>query len=116
MQRNLHYAGSGAQWSCQTLAAPEVPGLRSYPYFSRLLPVVILHFAYSYLCNLLSFFLNESFLSCYSSSVDTSPGSIPSSFAFRTRRIILPLRVLGSLSTYSISCGTAMGPSVIRTW
>gem|GEM_PF-6431264 len=52
----------------------------------------------------------------YSSSVEISPGSIPISFALRTRRTILPLRVLGRLSTNSISDGMAIGPSVIRTW
>ena len=52
----------------------------------------------------------------YSSRVEMSPGSIPSSCAFKTRLMILPLRVLGSDRTNSISEGMAMGPSVNRTW
>ncbi len=52
----------------------------------------------------------------YSSRVDVSPGSIPSSCAFKSRLMILPLRVFGSDRTKSNSDGMAMGPSVIRTW
>ncbi len=46
----------------------------------------------------------------YSSSVARFPGSCPSARAFSTRRMILPLRVLGSESTISIFSGFAMGP------
>lgn len=52
----------------------------------------------------------------HSSRVEMSPGSTPISCAFKTRLMILPLRVLGSELTKSISDGMAMGPSVIRTW
>jgi len=52
----------------------------------------------------------------YSSSVVISPGSSPSSWALRRRRMILPERVLGSVGVNSISDGTAMGPSSRRTW
>ncbi len=38
----------------------------------------------------------------------------PSSWAFSRRRMILPLRVFGSLSTNSISCGMASGESFLR--
>ena len=51
----------------------------------------------------------------HSSRVEISPGSMPSSRAFKTRRMILPLRVFGSRSTYSISAGTAMGPRLFLT-
>lgn len=47
----------------------------------------------------------------YSSMVEISPGSCPSSFAFNTRRMIFPERVLGSDGTMSISEGTAIFPS-----
>jgi hypothetical protein len=52
----------------------------------------------------------------YSSSVEMSPTSCPSSCAFSSRRMIFPLRVFGSFSTTLISAGTPMGPSVFRTW
>src|SRR3989337_622851 len=51
----------------------------------------------------------------YSSNVDISPGSTPSSFAFNTLRMILPLLVLGSHSVNSISEGMAIGPSSFLT-
>src|SRR5262249_49211826 len=52
----------------------------------------------------------------YSSNVEISPTSLPSSWALSRRRMILPLRVLGSLSGKAMSAGTAIDPSVCRTW
>src|SRR5215813_15198527 len=51
----------------------------------------------------------------YSSNVEISPTSLPSSWALSRRRMILPLRVLGSLSGKAMSLGMAMEPSVWRT-
>ncbi len=51
----------------------------------------------------------------YSSSVDRSPVGRPSSQAFKTRRMILPLRVLGSFSLNSISRGAACTANFCRT-
>ncbi len=50
-----------------------------------------------------------------SSIVEMSPGSLSSVTAFRTRRMILPLRVLGSMATKLRSPITATGPSSRRT-
>ena len=50
-----------------------------------------------------------------SANVERSPTSCPMALARSTRRMILPLRVLGSLSTTSICAGTAMGPNSWRT-
>ena len=63
-----------------------------------------------------SSFLNLTPMGCaeadpYSSMVVRSPGSMPSSRALRTRRMILPERVLGNEATNSSSEGVAMGPS-----
>jgi hypothetical protein len=46
----------------------------------------------------------------YSSRVDRSPSGRPWARAFRTRRMILPERVLGRASTKATSSGRAMGP------
>ncbi len=46
----------------------------------------------------------------YSSSVDKSPSGKPCALAFNTRRMILPDRVLGNLSTNFTSSGLAIGP------
>ena len=51
----------------------------------------------------------------YSSIVEISPGSCPSSLAFRTRRMIFPDRVFGSDWTMSISDGTPIFPSSFIT-
>src|SRR5512144_1873320 len=48
-------------------------------------------------------------------NVDTSPTGSPNSCARRIRRTILPLRVLGSVSTNAIDCGIASGDSRRRT-
>src|SRR5579864_5302456 len=50
-----------------------------------------------------------------SSMVETSPGSRSSVTARSTRRIILPLRVLGSILTKLISLMTTTGPNSLRT-
>ena len=50
-----------------------------------------------------------------SSMVVMSPGSWSRTTAFSTRRIILPLRVFGSISTKFNSPITAMGPRLRRT-
>jgi len=46
----------------------------------------------------------------YSSSVLTSPSGNPCARAFNTRRMILPERVFGNLSTNFTSSGRAIGP------
>jgi len=70
------------------------------------------------------FALSYAFLSivlCYgmaknhSSNVEISPGSCPSSLAFKTRRMILPERVFGKDGTISISRGTAILPNSFKT-
>ena len=50
------------------------------------------------------------------SNVDRSPSGNPSSLAFSSRRMILPLRVFGTLSRKSISRGATAGPSRERAW
>jgi len=51
----------------------------------------------------------------YSSNVEISPTSRPNSWAFSNRRMILPLRVFGSVSGNAISAGTAMPPKTCLT-
>ena len=51
----------------------------------------------------------------HSSRVITLPGSCPSARAFRTLLMILPLRVLGSVSTMVMASGLAIGPSSCPT-
>ena len=48
--------------------------------------------------------------------VERSPTGSLNSLQRRTRRTILPLRVLGKESTNSISCGIASGDSRLRMW
>ena len=47
--------------------------------------------------------------------VDTSPTSLPRTTALNTRRMILPLRVFGSIDTKLQLAITATGPSSLRT-
>ena len=58
-------------------------------------------------------FFNSTIL--YSSKVEISPSGNPCALAFNTRRMILPERVLGSLSTKRTSSGRAMGPMCVAT-
>src|SRR5579864_3535229 len=51
----------------------------------------------------------------HSSRVERSPTSRPSSCALSRRRMIFPLRVLGSFSGKAMSAGTAIAPRVWRT-
>ena len=50
------------------------------------------------------------------SRVDRSPSGRPSSRALSSRRMILPLRVLGRLARKSISLGATAAPSRLRAW
>ena len=50
------------------------------------------------------------------SSVEISPSGRPSSRAFRSRRMILPDRVFGSVFRNTISRGATAGPSFLRAW
>ena len=50
-----------------------------------------------------------------SSMVDVSPSGAPVRTAFRSLRMILPLRVFGSLLTMMTASGVAIGPMVVRT-
>ena len=50
-----------------------------------------------------------------SSMVDVSPSGAPVKTALRSRRMILPLRVFGSLLTMMTASGVAIGPMVVRT-
>ena len=47
-----------------------------------------------------------------SSRVDVSPSGAPMRTAFSSRRMILPLRVFGSLLTIMMASGVAIGPMV----
>ena len=60
-------------------------------------------------------FVRLSLQSVYSSKVERSPSGSPWARAFSTRRMILPERVLGSLSTNWITSGLAMGPRCVET-
>ena len=51
-----------------------------------------------------------------SSSVETSPSGRPSSRALSRRRMILPLRVRGTVGTNEISFGATTAPSRTRAW
>jgi len=59
---------------------------------------------------------HPSLVTRHSSSVLTSPSCMPSERAFSTRRMILPERVLGSLSTKFTASGLAIGPRCVPTW
>jgi hypothetical protein len=48
-----------------------------------------------------------------SSIVDVSPSGAPESTALSSLRIILPLRVFGSLLTITTASGVAIGPIVV---
>src|SRR5512135_433806 len=50
------------------------------------------------------------------SKVDRSPSGNPNSLALSRRRIILPLRVFGTLSRNSMSRGATAGPKRARAW
>ena len=47
-----------------------------------------------------------------SSRVEVSPNGAPMRTAFSSRRMILPLRVFGSLLTIMMASGVAIGPMV----